>query len=59
MEQSLSAARGAGNIRAAFIAKTYGSTRDFDRVRRGGRVRVSGADTPDRREAAIAHLGPY
>src|SRR5580700_8252007 len=55
----LSGARGARNIRAAFIAKTYGSTRDFDRVRRGGRARVSAADTPDRREAATAHVGRY
>jgi hypothetical protein len=41
-----SGAHGAGNIRTTFIAKTYGSTRDFDRGRRRGRARVSTADIP-------------
>jgi hypothetical protein len=30
----------AGNNRVAFIAKTYGTTRDFDRVCRGGHAKL-------------------
>lgn len=43
-----------------FIAKTYGITRDFDRVRRGGHGRVSVTDIPTGpMRGCNGPVGPY